>query len=202
MKHLMKYEFRKTLIAKLIILGTTAVLEILFLLGLYTKHDSLAGYSTIMLTMLAFGGVLFIGLQSVMTLHRDMNTKQSYMLFMTPNSSYKILGAKVLENGLSILMACAFFFASPRMRSLSVTTLRYRATSSGMLLFKSSSIPMITSLSTATFVEEKVIYLHSSIYCSISEICCSILFAAIAAPYLRSGHSFAVFRSPWGTLQS
>lgn len=111
MKHLMKYEFRKTLIAKLIILGTTAVLEILFLIGLYTKHDSLAGYSTIMLTMLAFGGVLFIGLQSVMTLHRDMNTKQSYMLFMTPNSSYKILGAKVLENGLSILMAGAFFFA-------------------------------------------------------------------------------------------
>ena len=60
MKHLMKYEFRKTLIAKLIILGTTAVLEILFLIGLYTKHDSLAGYSTIMLTMLAFG-FLFIG---------------------------------------------------------------------------------------------------------------------------------------------
>ena len=33
------------------------------------------------------------------------------MLFMTPNSSYKILGSKVLECGLSVLIAGAFFFA-------------------------------------------------------------------------------------------
>ena len=54
---------------------------------------------------------MVIGLESVITLHRDMNTKQSYMLFMTPNSCYRILGAKVLENGLSILMTGAFYFA-------------------------------------------------------------------------------------------
>ena len=53
---------------------------------------------------------MFIGLQSVLTLHRDMNTKQSYMLFMTPNSCYKILGAKMLENLLSMLIGGAFFF--------------------------------------------------------------------------------------------
>ena len=40
-----------------------------------------------------------------------MNTKQSYMLFMTPNSCYRILGAKVLENGVSILITGACFFA-------------------------------------------------------------------------------------------
>ena len=64
-----------------------------------------------LLVMLAVFGVLVIGLESVLTLHRDMNTKQSYMLFMTPNSGYQILGAKVLECGLSILITGAFYFA-------------------------------------------------------------------------------------------
>ncbi len=108
---LMKYEFRKTWITKLILLGITAAAEIWFLVSLYMeKEDGLAA-SIGILTLLAIFGVLFIGLQSVITLHRDMNTKQSYMLFMTPNSCYKILGAKVLENGLSIALTGAFYFA-------------------------------------------------------------------------------------------
>ena len=54
-------------------------------------------------------GVFYIGLENILTLYRDLNSKQSYMLFLTPKSSYEILGAKILENGISILMAGAFF---------------------------------------------------------------------------------------------
>ena len=50
-------------------------------------------------------GIAVLGVQSMMTLHRDMNTKQSYMLFMTPKSCYAILGAKLMEGVLSILIA-------------------------------------------------------------------------------------------------
>jgi hypothetical protein len=39
-----------------------------------------------------------------------MNTRQGYMLYMTPKSSYQILGAKLLENGLSLVLAGGFFF--------------------------------------------------------------------------------------------
>ena len=99
---LMKYEFRKTWITKLILLGVTAVAEAVYLYGLYAEKDNPLSVAIGLLVLLAVGGVLVIGLESVLTLHRDMNTKQSYMLFMTPNSSYKILGAKVLENGLSM----------------------------------------------------------------------------------------------------
>lgn len=111
MLKLMKYEFRKTWITKLILLGVTAVAEIAFLIGLYMERETALGLSVMLLVFLAFGGILMIGLYSVMTLHRDMNTKQSYMLFMTPSSSYSILGAKVLECGLSILIGGAFYFA-------------------------------------------------------------------------------------------
>ncbi len=108
---LMKYEFRKTWFTKLIMLGVTAVAEAVYLFGLYTKNENALEISVPLLVLLAFFGVLVIGLESVITLHRDMNTKQSYMLFMTPNSSYKILGAKALECSLSVLLTGAFYFA-------------------------------------------------------------------------------------------
>ncbi len=108
---LMKYEFRKTFAQKLILLGITAVLEIAYLIALFCHNENWTAVFAGLLTLLAIGGVLMIGLGSVLILHRDINTKQSYMLFMTPNSSYRILGAKVAENGLSILLTGVFFFA-------------------------------------------------------------------------------------------
>lgn len=115
MTKLLKYEIKKTWLTKLIVLGITGVAEIAFLLGLLLK-DSKAGeklipMSIVTLVMIAFGGVMVIGIQSVLTLHRDMNTKQGYMLFMTPRSSYQIVGAKMLENGISIALSGVFFFA-------------------------------------------------------------------------------------------
>ena len=111
MKNLIKYEFRKTWNTKMIILGIAAFAEVAFLVSLYLNLEEINGLSIFALTMLAFGGVMFIGIQSVLTMHQDMNTRQGYMLYMTPNSCFKILGGKVLENGLSIFAAGAFFFA-------------------------------------------------------------------------------------------
>lgn len=111
MKKLFKYEMIKTRLSKFIILGITAVLEIIFLLGLANSDEGMQSTGILLLTLIAVASILWIGIQSVITLHRDMNTRQSYMLFMTPNSCYKILGAKYLENGLSILFSGLFFGA-------------------------------------------------------------------------------------------
>lgn len=109
MKKLFRYEMIKTRFSKFIILGITAVLEILFLLGLATSDEKLQSVGMVLLVLIAVASILWIGIQSVVTLHKDMNTRQSYMLFMTPNNCYKILGAKYLENGLSILLSGLFF---------------------------------------------------------------------------------------------
>ena len=111
MMKLLKYEFRKTLFTKLVLLGLSAVLEAWFLIALFKNKTESEAIALLLLAILGIFGVLFMGVQSVLTLHRDMNTRQSYMLFMTPNSTYRILGAKVIENGLSTLLAGAFFFA-------------------------------------------------------------------------------------------
>ena len=111
MLKLIKYELKKTWFLKVVLLAVTAVAEAAFLIGLYARHDDTMGVAIFLLVLLAFGGVMAIGLGSVMTLHRDLNTKQGYMLFMTPNSCYKILGAKMLEFSISVILTGAFFFA-------------------------------------------------------------------------------------------
>ena len=112
MSKLLKYELRKTWALKLIILGVTAAAELAFLITLFldTENHEVLGVTCVLLFFIALGGTILIGVQSVLTLHRDMNTKQGYMLYMTPKNSFRILGAKLLENGLSLVLAGAFFF--------------------------------------------------------------------------------------------
>lgn len=115
MKALLKYEMRKTWPMKLILLGITAVVEIVFLAALLLRNsqgntDKLIVAMSVLLFFIAFGGIMLIGVQSLLILHRDMNTKQGYMLYMTPRNSFQILGAKMLENGISLALAGAFFF--------------------------------------------------------------------------------------------
>ncbi len=109
MLKLIGYEFRKSWFFKAIALGITALLELLYVVGLLTRDEGTIVTGAVLLSIAASVCVTGIGIISVVVLHRDMNTRQGYMLFMTPNSSFKILGAKVLENGLSILVSGAFF---------------------------------------------------------------------------------------------
>lgn len=111
MINLLKYEFKKTLFGKLIMLGITAIAEIMFLYGVFTKSDKWTTGGITFLIVCALTGLFYIGIETLTTFHKDLNTKQSYMLFLTPNSSHKILGAKVLENAVSILMTGGFFAA-------------------------------------------------------------------------------------------
>ena len=86
----MKYELRKTAFSKLVLLVITAVAELAFLLGVFLKKDNLLAIGIVFLFMCAVFGVIYIGIESVNVLYRDLNTKQSYMLFLTPKSSYEI----------------------------------------------------------------------------------------------------------------
>ena len=111
MLRLLKYEMRKTMMSKLILLAVTFIAEVVFLYGYWTRKDEPLFMGAVLLFFIAMIGITLMGILSLVTLHKDMNTRQGYMLFMTPNSCYKILGAKVLECGLSLLIAGAFFFA-------------------------------------------------------------------------------------------
>ena len=109
MGKLLKYELRKSLGVKGVVLVISCIFELLFLIGLYSSKETLIPIGITLLYFDAFISVVVMGIASIRLLHNDLNTKQSYMLFMTPNSSYKILGAKVIESFMSILIAGVFF---------------------------------------------------------------------------------------------
>jgi len=111
MLKLFKYELRKSSLSKLIILGLTLLVEAFFIYSIIKVDAGKAAIAVVLLMLCGVIGIAFAGILSVTTLHRDMNTKQSYMLFMTPNSKYAILGAKALEAVLSILVSFLFFSA-------------------------------------------------------------------------------------------
>lgn len=108
---LMKYELRKTWFPKVIALLLTAVAEVIFLIGFAMKKDNMLMTGILMLTLVTFFALFYIGLDSLLVLNKDLNTKQGYMLFMTPRNSFSILGAKILENGVSILLGGVFYLA-------------------------------------------------------------------------------------------
>ena len=109
MSKLIKYEFRKSLFSQLVFAGITAVMEIIYLIGILGNYNKPTVIGMIGLFFTALAGITFIGIESILILYRDLTTKQSYMLFMTPNNSYKILGAKALENAFSVLLSGIFF---------------------------------------------------------------------------------------------
>ncbi len=104
MMKLLKYEFRKTAFPKLLIFAVILIMECVFLYGCLTNQDDTKTLGVILFVMALMFGFLLVGILSLVTLHKDMNTRQGYMLFMTPNSTYKILGAKVAECGLTLLV--------------------------------------------------------------------------------------------------
>lgn len=109
MGKLIKYEFRKSWVIKAIILVFTGIFELMFLAGVLFNKDDLFGFGTAFLSLTTICALFSMGIYGIFKLHKDLTTKQSYMLFMTPNNSYKILGAKLIENAGSILIAGIFY---------------------------------------------------------------------------------------------
>ncbi|MBQ9120480.1 MAG: hypothetical protein IJY09_10600 [Lachnospiraceae bacterium] len=111
MLKLMKYEFRKQLFSKLAIAGILILLEIYFFYGLLADNGDAMGTSAGLLGALTFVAILYVSFECIFTFNNDLKTKQSYMLFMTPQSTYSIMGAKILSAILQIILVALVFGA-------------------------------------------------------------------------------------------
>ena len=111
MLKLMKYEFRKQSFSKIIILVLAGLLELFFAYGMITDNQERIAVSIGLFMVLAFGAIMFVSFECIITYSNDLKSKCSYMLFMTPHSSYSIIGAKALSTIVQILFAGAIFIA-------------------------------------------------------------------------------------------
>lgn len=108
---LMKYEFRKQAFSKLVILALVGLFELVFFFGVVASKENVIAMTMSLLFLFSLGALFYLAFESILTYSNDLKQKSSYMLFLTPNTSYSIVGAKVLTAGIQIVLAGVAFFA-------------------------------------------------------------------------------------------
>lgn len=112
MGKLIKYEWKKQRMSRMVILIGLGVCLLLFLGGLLFQSDLTLAASIL---LLAFGSILvlfYTGIESILVLNRDLRTRQSYMLWMVPKSVWEIMAAKFVSSILQMLIVFALFVAA------------------------------------------------------------------------------------------
>lgn len=109
MLKLMKYEFRKQLTTKFLLLAVLGLMEIYFFYGIALGKMETTMRAVVFLSILAFAGIFFVSFECIMTYSNDLKTKQSYMLFMVPESTYSVMGAKILAAMIQIVLTSVLF---------------------------------------------------------------------------------------------
>ncbi len=110
MYKLIKYELKKQWFSKIVILFTTILLQSYFLLSIFLEKDNHIATASAMLFFLVLIVFTYIAFEVVGTYAKDLNEKCSYMLFLTPNNSYKILGSKIITTVLQIMLFSIIYF--------------------------------------------------------------------------------------------
>lgn len=111
MLKLMKYEFKKQGFSKFVILCLVAIIEVVFLLGVVLGKEEWMAASMGILFLVTFGAMTYLAFEAIITYSNDLKTKCSYMLFLTPNTTYSIVGAKVLAAAIQGIVAVCVFAA-------------------------------------------------------------------------------------------
>lgn len=124
MLKLMKYEFRKQAWSKALILFLAGLLEVVFFIAVAIEHEKSLGVSVAGMMMLGSISLMYVSFECIMTFSSEMKTKTGYMLFMTPNSAFKIVGAKILSAGIQILLT-GLAFGALAVIDISVGVIRF-----------------------------------------------------------------------------
>lgn len=113
MLKLIKYEYRRSLMGLLIMLGVLLALQGYFLISTYGQFTDHVLASSVLLIFALSMAVVGMLIYSVSLYSRELKSKSSYLTFMTPNSATKILGSKLLAalllGTVLVLMFAGFF---------------------------------------------------------------------------------------------
>ena len=100
MLKMMKYEYRRGIFPLLVVITALAAAELLFVIGIFAEKNLLAGLGITFLMLGGFASFMFVLIYGVIIYSQDLKNKTGYMVFMTPLSNYKIIGAKLLTKSM------------------------------------------------------------------------------------------------------
>lgn len=104
MGKLIKYEFRKQLLSKIVVAFVIGGLEAFFFLGLIVGKDDWMGTAMGLFVMAAVFSLIYFSFEAIITYSNDLKTKQSYMIFLTPCNMFQVVGAKLITTIVQIVL--------------------------------------------------------------------------------------------------
>lgn len=102
---LLQYEMKKTAFMKILCGFALFISQAFVMLGTATDNYVVAGLGAGLLVFFSFLVIFILGLSSMASLSKDLNTTQGYMLFMLPKHSAYFLLAKIVESLVSTFLA-------------------------------------------------------------------------------------------------
>ncbi len=102
---LLQYEMKKTAFMKILCGFALFISQAFVMLGTATDNFVVAGLGAGLLVFFSFLVIFILGLSSMASLSKDLNTTQGYMLFMLPKHSAYFLLAKIVESLVSTFLA-------------------------------------------------------------------------------------------------
>ena len=107
---LIQYEMKKTAFMKILCFSALLIAQAFVLLGGATDNYVVLGLGAGLLIFFSFLIFFILGLSSMASLSKDLNTTQGYMLFMLPKHSACFLLAKIIESLISTFLAGVLVF--------------------------------------------------------------------------------------------
>ena len=93
---LMKYETRKNILGVIILLSVIMGFECYFLISAFAGSGVNTVVSALLLLLVAFVSYFCVFIFGITTYSKELKSKSGYMTFMTPISSFTVIGSKLL----------------------------------------------------------------------------------------------------------
>ena len=93
---LIKYEFRKNIVGISIVLGIIFGLQLYFTISYLMENDNHAGIAVALLYLASIVCFFIVYVFGINTYSKELSSKTGYLIFMTPNSAFKIVAAKYI----------------------------------------------------------------------------------------------------------
>lgn len=93
---LIKYEFRKHIVVIAILAAMITCIQGFAIYSIFSGENAFIALSFSLVMFGVFASVIMIFTLGIQSYSKELGSRNSYMMFMTPNSPYKIIGSKLL----------------------------------------------------------------------------------------------------------
>lgn len=101
---LMKYDLMRKKNTLLMSIAVFVLMELFLVFNLSRGEEGLVAFA-LGTTLLFAGTLIFVLYDNIKILSDDLNTKSGYMLFLTPNHGYNIVGSKMIVGFIEVIFA-------------------------------------------------------------------------------------------------